>query len=141
MVSQRTAELQQAIAQGPRRPTAAKSDFLARMSHEIRTPMNAIIGLGHMLNETPLAREQREFLEQIVQSSEALLGIITDILDYSKIEAGSLTLERQPLAIANVFQSVRLALFGPQGTRQGTDPAVHPAPTAFPNACSATRCA
>ncbi|OMG53625.1 hypothetical protein BJN45_09300 [Azonexus hydrophilus] len=105
MVAQRTAELQQAIADA-RQASRAKSDFLARMSHEIRTPMNAIVGLSHMLVDSPLATQQREYLEQVVQSSESLLGIINDILDYSKVEAGSLTLESAPFELATVFRSV-----------------------------------
>ncbi|NHC06271.1 ATP-binding protein [Azonexus fungiphilus] len=105
MVARRTAELQQATAEA-RQASSAKSDFLARMSHEIRTPMNAIVGLSHMLVDSPLATQQREYLEQVVQSSESLLGIINDILDYSKIEAGSLTLEKAPFELAAVFRSV-----------------------------------
>lgn len=70
-----------------------KSQFLANMSHEIRTPMNAIIGFGELLREEELTDDQREFVDTISTSSVALLGIINDILDYSKIEAGMLKTE------------------------------------------------
>jgi len=105
MVSERTRALREAIAEA-RQANRAKSDFLARMSHEIRTPMNAIIGLSRMVLESPLAPQQREYLEQVMQSSDALLGIINDILDYSKIEADGLTLEQVPFELDKVFQSV-----------------------------------
>ncbi|HSG24274.1 MAG TPA: ATP-binding protein, partial [Azonexus sp.] len=104
-VDQRTHDLQEAIAEA-RQANHAKSDFLARMSHEIRTPMNAITGLSRMLLETPLTSQQREYLEHVMQSSDNLLGIINDILDYSKIEAGGLVLESAPFEFAKLFQSV-----------------------------------
>ncbi len=100
--------------------TKAKSEFLANMSHEIRTPMNAIIGFAELALKTDLNAKQFDYIETIKQSSHSLLGIINDILDYSKIEAGKLTIEKTDFRLLDLLDNI-LDLFSNKAVEKGIE--------------------
>lgn len=91
----------------------AKSEFLANMSHEIRTPMNGVLGMAELLAKSPLDSRQRTFVDIIVKSGNALLTIINDVLDFSKIDAGQMTLRKAPFDPVEAVEDVATLLSTP----------------------------
>ncbi len=83
-----------------------KQEFLANMSHEIRTPMNAIIGMSNLMEDTKLSKTQREYLKHIKNSSENLLVIINDVLDFSKIESGKIEFEKTTFNLSEMLSTI-----------------------------------
>ncbi|MGV3526700.1 MAG: ATP-binding protein [Candidatus Sericytochromatia bacterium] len=118
-VIERTHELEESLGQleyaklEAEAASRAKSEFLANMSHEIRTPMNAILGFTELLNEEIPDRRLRQYLEAISSSGRTLLGLINDILDLSKIEAGKLQIEPVAVNPYRLFREVQ-GVFGPK---------------------------
>ncbi|MEI6315266.1 MAG: ATP-binding protein, partial [Syntrophus sp. (in: bacteria)] len=96
----------------------SKSQFLANMTHELRTPMTGVLGMTELLADTPLTDKQRSYVERIKTSGESLLGIINDILDISKIEAGKMAFESIPFSIEKVFSETE-SIFGYQAASKG----------------------
>ncbi|UCV13382.1 PAS domain-containing hybrid sensor histidine kinase/response regulator [Quatrionicoccus australiensis] len=103
MVTERTADLL-AAQQNAERLARVRSEFLANMSHEIRTPLNAVLGLAQVGLRTSTGASCHENFARIVQAGELLLGIVNDILDFAKIEAGKLTLESAPLNLDSLIE-------------------------------------
>jgi len=100
-----TMEIYKFLANAIKEPSRAKDHFLANMSHEIRTPLNGIIGFTHILKETELKEEQREFLNIIEESSHNLISIVNDILDFSKASSGKVEFENIPFNVMEKFEA------------------------------------
>ena len=116
---EKTRELEQA-RRDAERASLAKSAFLANVSHEIRTPLNGVLRMAEILAETPLGAEQRTYLDTVKSSGEALLGVISDVLDYAKIEAGRVELESVPFSPRRVVE-IGLSVVAAQAFEKGLE--------------------
>ena len=125
-LNQELEESREAAEQGAR----VKSDFLANMSHEIRTPLNAVLGINHLLERQVQDHSTRDLIAKQDRAAQSLLGIINDILDYSKIESGKLELDQSPFSLYELLDNLT-TLVGEQASQRGLSFVVEPPPVEY----------